>query len=135
MLSQGVLGFQYDAEPSAAWLTALAGLLLYLELMQASGLTAAIREHVHVAGEQGWLDVQMVLALLLLDLAGGDCAADLDRLEHDSGFAAVLTAIERELLTRRERQRAVPLVSTITLFDGSLITKSDGLPTSASRLP
>jgi hypothetical protein len=37
-------------------------------------------------------------------LAGGDCAADLDRLEHDSGSAAVLTAIERELLTRQERR-------------------------------
>jgi len=124
MLSQGVLGFQYEAESSAAGLTSLGGLPLYLDLVQASGLVAAIRQHVHVAGEQGWLDHQMMLALLLLNLAGGDCAADLDRLEHDSGFTAVLTAIERELLTRqerrslktrwrRERQRAVPSASSV----------------------
>ncbi len=124
MLSQGVLGFQYEAEPSAAGLTSLAGLPLYLELVKASGLAAAIRQHVHVAGEQGWLDLQMVLAVLLLNLAGGDCAADLDRLEQDAGFAALLRAIERELLTRRERrslrtrwrrerQRAVPSASSV----------------------
>ena len=124
MLSQGVLGFQYEAEPSAAGLTSLAGLPLYLELVKASGLAAAIRQHVHVAGEQGWLDLQMVLAVPLLNLAGGDCAADLDRLEQDAGFAALLRAIERELLTRRERrslrtrwrrerQRAVPSASSV----------------------
>lgn len=124
MLSQGMLGFQYESEPSAAGLTSLGGLPLYLDLMQASGLMPAIRRHVHVAGEQGWLDSQIVSALLLLNLAGGDCAADLDRLEQDGGFAAVLAAAERELLTRqerralkrrwrRQRQRTVPSASSV----------------------
>ena len=119
MLPQGVLGFQYESEPSTAGLTSLAGLPLYLDLIQASGLAAAIGAQVRVAGAQGWMDLQMVLALIFLNLAGGDCLADLERLETDSGFAAVLAAIERELLTRderrslasrwrRKRQRAVP---------------------------
>jgi hypothetical protein len=119
MLAQGVLGFQYEAEPSSAGLTSLAGLPLYLDLIHASGLAEAIRQHVRVAGSQGWLDLQMVLALIFLNLAGGDCVQDLDRLEGDSGFAAVLGAIERDLLSRaerrsltarwrRERERAVP---------------------------
>lgn len=119
MLPQGVLGFQYEAERSSGGLTSLAGLPLYLELIQASGLGLAIRQHVQIAGDQGWLDIQMVLALIFLNLAGGDCMEDLERLEQDSGFAAVLQAIERELLTRierrslksrwrRTRQRAVP---------------------------
>lgn len=30
-----------------------------------------------------------------LNLAGGNCLADLERLEGDSGFSAVLAAIER----------------------------------------
>ena len=57
-----------------------------------------------MAGTQGWIDLQMVLALIFLNLAGGDCLADLERLESDGGFAAVLAAIERELLTREERR-------------------------------
>jgi len=119
MLAQGVLGFQYEAEPSTAGLTSLGGLPLYLDLIHGCGLAEAIRQHVQVAGPQGWMDLQMVLALIFLNLAGGDCVEDLDRLEGDSGFVAVLAVIERDLLSRgerrslaarwrRERMRAVP---------------------------
>src|SRR5271157_4262936 len=104
MLPQGVLGFQYEAERSRGGLTSLAGLPLYLELVHSSGLAAAIRRHVQVAGRQGWLDLQMVLAVILLNLAGGDCVEDLERLEQDSGCGAVLQAIERDLLSRGERR-------------------------------
>ena len=104
MLPQGTLGFQYEAEPSNHGLTALAGLPLYLDLIRKSGLAEALRRHVKVAGAQGWLDLQMVLAVLFLNLAGGDCVEDLERLERDSGFAAILRAVEREILSRAERR-------------------------------
>jgi hypothetical protein len=104
MLPQGVLGFQYEADRSSGGLTSLAGLPLYLDLIEAIGLGAAIRQHVHVAGAQGWLDIQMVLALIFLNLAGGDCVEDLERLEADSGFAAILRAIERDVLSDAERR-------------------------------
>jgi len=104
MLPQGVLNFQYEAEPSCAGLTSLGGLPLYLDLIRASGMVAAIRQFVQVAGPQGWLDLQMMLALIFVNLAGGDCLADLERLEQDSGFTAVLATVESELLTRAERR-------------------------------
>src|SRR5271166_2566072 len=66
MLAQGVLGFQYEAETSSGGLTSLAGLPLYLDLIHASGLGTAIRQQVRVAGAQGWLDIQMVLAVIFL---------------------------------------------------------------------
>ncbi len=66
MLPQGLLGFRYEPEPLTAGLTSFWGLPLYLELIQASGVAAAIRG-------QGWTDLQMVLALIFLNLAGGDC--------------------------------------------------------------
>jgi Transposase DDE domain group 1 len=124
MLPQGALGFQYEAESATAGLTSLAGLPLYLDLIHVSGLAEAIRQHVRVAGPQGWMDLQMVLALIFLNLAGGACVEDLERLEGDDGFAAVLGAIERDLLSRaerrafaarwrRERGRAVPSPSAV----------------------
>jgi len=67
MLPQGVLGFQYEAEGSRADLTSLAGLPLYLDLIVASGVAGAIRGHLRVAGSQGWLDVQLVLAVVFLN--------------------------------------------------------------------
>ena len=119
MVAQGVLGFQYESETSNTGLTSLAGLPVYLDLIHAICLGAAIRERVRVAGAQGWLDIQMVLAVIFLNLAGGDCVEALERLESDSGFAAISRAVERDLLSRaerrslkarwrRERERTVP---------------------------
>jgi hypothetical protein len=39
MLPQGVLGFQYEADRSSGGLTSLAGLPLYLDLIEAIGLS------------------------------------------------------------------------------------------------
>src|SRR5690625_4196819 len=118
-MAQGLLPFQYEAESSSGGVTALGGLPLYLDLIKASGLADAVRRHLRVAGDQGWLDVQMVVALLALNLAGGDCVEDLERLEGDSGFAAVVREVEGRLLGpaerrflkrrwRRERRRSLP---------------------------
>jgi hypothetical protein len=104
MMAQGVLGFQYEEDSSARGLTALGGLPVYLDLVRASGLADAIRRHVRVAGSRGWLDIQMVLALVFLNLAGGDCVEDIERLEGDGGFVEVVQRIERDLLSRRERR-------------------------------
>ena len=103
----------------------MAGLPLYRELVYSGCLAAAIRGHVQVAGRQGQLDTQMGLAVIFLNLAGGDCVEDLERLEQDSGFAAVLQEIERDLLSRaerrplkrrwwRERERTVPSPSALS---------------------
>jgi hypothetical protein len=125
MVAQGLLDFQYEADSSRHGLTSLAGLPVYLELVNACGLSDAIRRHVRAAGGQGWLDIQMTLAVIFLNLAGGDCVEDIERLERDGGFSAVLRAIEKDLLSRaerrslksrwrRERQRATPSPSALS---------------------
>lgn len=102
-MTQGLLPFQYEAEKAAVGVTALGGLPLYLDLVKACGLVESIRQYVRVAGRQGWLDIQMVLALIFLNLAGGDCLEDLERLEQDSGFRLVIREVERGFLSRKER--------------------------------
>ncbi len=125
MVAQGLLDFQYEADRSSHGLTSLGGLPLYFDLIKASGLGAAIRRHVRAAGGQGWLDIQMVLAVIFLNLAGGDCVEDIERLERDGGFSAILRAIEKDLLSRaerrslksrwrRERERATPSPSALS---------------------
>ena len=104
MVAQGVLGFQYEPDSSDTGLTSLGGLPLYFDLIHAIGLDAAIRRELRVAGRQGWLDIQMVLAVIFLNLAGGDCVEDIERLEADTGFTAILGAIEKDLLSRAERR-------------------------------
>jgi hypothetical protein len=103
-MAQGVLPIQYEADGASSGVTALGGLLVYQDLIKISGLSEAIKKYVTVSGKQGWLDLQMILAVIFLNLAGGDCVDDLERLEHDGGFALILREIERFLLTRKERQ-------------------------------
>lgn len=123
-MAQGILGFRYEAEQSGVGVTALAGLPIYLDLIAASGLAQAIKKYVTVAGKQGWLDLQVILGLIFLNLAGGECVDDLERLEQDAGFCEIMKAIERHLLSRaerkalaarwrRERVRTVPSPSSV----------------------
>jgi hypothetical protein len=129
-MTQGVLPFQYEVSASACGMTALAGLPAYLDWAAVSGLTAAIRRHLKLSGKgQGWTDEQVVMSLVLLNLAGGDCVDDLRVLEGDEGFARVLRRVElhgrqrqeRRALERRwrkARRRAVPSPSAVFRYLG-----------------
>ncbi len=56
-MKQGVLPFQYEQEKSSTCMTALSGLMIYLELMHASGLKSSIERHVGLREcGQGWTD-------------------------------------------------------------------------------
>jgi len=74
--------------------------------------------------KQGWTDNQIVMSLVLLNVAGGDCVDDLRILEKDDGFNRVLRRVEmhglrrkerreQERRWRKERKRAVPSPSAV----------------------
>ena len=119
-MAQGILPFKYEAEKKTTGMTALAGLPAYLDLAKVIGLSKSIRKHLQVKeSKQGWTDSQVVLSIVLLNLAGGDCVEDLKVLEGDDGFCEVLKKAEmhglkrkvrREILRRwrKERTRVVP---------------------------
>lgn len=124
-MAQGVLPFKYQEERFGSGMTALAGLPTYLDLATVAGLGTSIERHVRArSGVQGWTDRQVVLSLLLLNLAGGDCVDDLALLEGDHGFAEVLRRVQMHGMSRRarrallrrlrkERRRAVPSPSSV----------------------
>ena len=104
-MAQGILPFKYETEKNATGMTALAGLPVYLDLAQVMGLSKSIEKHLKVRkGGQGWTDSQIVLPLLLLNLAGGDCVDDIKKLEADDGFCEVLKKAEMHGLKRKERR-------------------------------
>jgi hypothetical protein len=106
-MPQGALPFQYEVEGDRSGLTARAGLPTYLDLAAVCGLREAVARYVQtrVSG-QGWTDAQMLTAFVLLNLSGGDCVDDLDKLEDDEGFCRVLRRIELAGRPRRERREA-----------------------------
>src|SRR5690606_8763170 len=92
----------------------------------AAGLRKSVERHVAARGPggQGWTDAEVVLATVLLNLAGGESVDDFDLLEADEGFALVMKRTEWHGLPRDERRalerrwrkprtRAVPSPSAV----------------------
>jgi hypothetical protein len=102
-MSQGVLGFKYEEEKHDTGMTGLAGLPVYLDLMKAMGLAEQIGHHLQVK-QRGWTDAQMVSSLIMLNLAGGDCVEDLERVQKDEGFCKILRRVEQQGMRRSERR-------------------------------
>lgn len=104
-MRQGILPFRVEAASETRNIVDHGGLCLYLELLCANGMLASVREHVRVCSEdQGWSDEQMVLALVCLNLAGGECVDDLRMLEADRGLGRLLRLAEQHHLTGAQRR-------------------------------
>ena len=103
--SDTILPIRVEADPTMEeTATSYAGLLPYLELWGALGMPGAVDKLVHICGRQGWLDRQIVQAMVLLNLAGGDCVSDLERLEADGGLCALVRQAEVMGMNRQERR-------------------------------
>lgn len=108
MVAQGALGFKYEEEKTSSGTTALGGLPVYLDLAFVMDLCGSIERRVKVrTNGQGWTDSQMIMSLILLNLAGGDCVDDLRILENDDGLCRVLRRVETQFLPRQQRRTVV----------------------------
>jgi len=104
-MSQKRLPFKYEEDKRDRGITSLGGLPLYMGLAYVTGLYGSIRKHIKLREDsQGWIDSQVIMSLILLNLAGGDCVEDLSVLEGDEGFCRVLRRIELHDLGRKERR-------------------------------
>jgi len=103
-MAQGVLAYKYEEEKTSTGMTSLAGLPVYLDLASVLGLGDHIRAHMRVRQSQGWKDEQVILSLVLLNLAGGDSVDDIKILDKDEGFCTVLGRVETKGLTRQQRR-------------------------------
>jgi len=124
-MKQGVLPFEYEEEKKDTGIIGLAGLPLYLDLARVVRLNESIQKHFKIKeGKQGWTDSQILISLILLNLAGGDCVDDLKILESDEGFCEILRKVENDGLTRKikralerrwrkEKKRFVPSSSAV----------------------
>jgi hypothetical protein len=107
-MSQGLLGFQYEVEKKECGLTAFAGLPVYLEFAHVMGLMGHLKSRLEIKDDDdGWSCDRVIMGLVLLNLAGGDCVDDLRILESDEGFCRVFRDIEGSGLPRKVRRAKV----------------------------
>src|SRR3990172_4066979 len=105
IMAQRGLAYEYEIEEGKSGLTAMGGLPTYLDLASATGLLKSIDRQMKIrTGDQGWTDRQMVMSLVLLNLAGGGSVDDIEKLEGDEGFCRILRKVEEQGLTRKERR-------------------------------
>ena len=121
---QGILSYRIEEDGAKLNLTGFSGLAPYLDLIAVSGLMGSVRRNLSIrANGQGWTDEQMVTALLLLNLAGGDCVDDLSKLESDKGLGKLIRCLEKSLPRhirremkkrwRKERKRSIASARSI----------------------
>ena len=104
--SNGLIPIVLEVDPTDCATTAYAGILPYLDLWKVLGMPSAVDRTVHISGDQGWMDRQMVQSLILVNLIGGDCVTDVDKLEGDIGLGEMVRASEFSGLSREQRLRA-----------------------------
>lgn len=127
-MTQGALPFKYEKAKKGLGLTALGGLPVYLDMARVMDLAGSIDRHVGIhKNSQGWTDSQILMSLMLMNIAGGECVDDLKILEQDEGFRKVLLNTQwygksrqqrRQLLRRwrKECKRAVPSASSVLRY-------------------
>ncbi len=80
-------------------------ILFFLISHDSVGLLRSLGRHLKIrSGDQGWTDRQLILGLMLLNLVGGDCVDDSDKLEADEGFCKKLRKVETHGLRQKERR-------------------------------
>jgi hypothetical protein len=140
-MPQFALPFKYEEETKASGLTSLAGLPLYLELLYKFNIFNVMRNILDADAHEAtvWKASEIVLTLILLNLAGGDHVDDLRILEEDGGFRILwdkihmvgMTSSQRRAFCRNQKQQGsgvLPSRSTVFRF-----LKQDGDEGLASR--
>ena len=77
--------------------TARGGLVLLFEVLAAKRILVGL-PRMGGSPAQGWSDAQMILAVLVLNVAGFDRVSDIEHLEADAGLCAMLGRFEAKLL-------------------------------------
>jgi hypothetical protein len=88
---QGVLPFQYEAEPDGDEVTAWGGLPMVVEVMKKLGVEHHAEELLNVKKRAlGFNAFEMLTSFMLLMIAGGDCLDDVRMLRDDRALCALL---------------------------------------------
>lgn len=105
-MTQGVLAFKYEEEKKDFGTTAVAGILLYLDLLKKMDFSEMVSEQVGAKeNKQGWSDYRFLQSLMLLNISGGDCVDDIKKLENDSGLRRIFKHLEVGSAFGRRRQK------------------------------
>jgi hypothetical protein len=107
-MSQGALSFKYKEEKKDFGSTGVGGSFLYLDLLCRMGFVGMVNRNLQAKkNKQGWSDSEFIIALMLLNICGGDCVDDIKYLERDSGFGRLLKNLSIHGAWGRHRKKFI----------------------------
>lgn len=105
-MTQCALPFKYEEEKKDFGTTAVAGLLLFPDLLKKMGFEKMVNRHVKAKEDkQGWGDFGFLLCLILLNISGGECVDDVQILEKDDGLRRLFKHFELKNSWGRRRRK------------------------------
>ena len=104
--NKNLIPIRLEKDPTRCAVTAHAGMIPYLDFWNTLQMPQMIDQSLHICGTQGYLDRQIILSLVALNLVGGDCVTDIDKLEEDKGFCQMFRAAEFADMSPRQRKLA-----------------------------
>jgi hypothetical protein len=106
IMAQDILPFKYTSEKKDFGVTSMSGALVFLDLLFKMGFCDLVATHVCAKeGKQGWSDYRFLLSLMLLNIGGGECVSDINKLEFDSGLRRLFKNFEVGNSFGRRRQK------------------------------
>lgn len=110
--------YYIDTKVDPAAVTNYGGIFPYLDIMLLTDLPKLTNEHLPQRSTSGWQHAEHVAALLALNLTGGDCVDDLEKLEGDPGISLYMGQIARALgienrRFRRGGDRDIPSLTSV----------------------
>ncbi len=86
--AEGEFPFNYDWEPAKEVFAAYAGVPLFVRAARSLDVPGSVKRHLHLKQrERGFDELTYVESFLVLNLLGGDCLDDFERLREDAGLA------------------------------------------------
>ena len=92
--NKNLIPIRLEKDPTNCAVTAHAGMIPYLDFWNTLRMPQQIDQSIQICGQQGWMDRQIILGLVALDLVGGDCINDIAKLEQDKGFCQMFRSAE-----------------------------------------
>jgi hypothetical protein len=89
--------YYVDTKVDPAAVTNYGGIFPYLDLMLLTGLPNIVNEYLPEKSMRGWQHAEHVAALVALNLTGGDCVDDLNKLDGDPGISLYMGQIAQSV--------------------------------------
>lgn len=102
-MPQNLFSYQYQETSKSAY-TSLGGLPLFMEMAKVSGLSESLHRSLKL-NSQGWSDQEIIESIIQLNITGGECIEDIDRLEADKGLTHLTQNLAHKRRTGKEKKK------------------------------